>query len=234
MVSSSRTVRPSAASLSAALQALILKEGLRPGDRLPGEEALCQRFGCSRPALREALQRLKAQGLIVSRRGSGNYLADGVQAGSLRESVKIYSSLQSQGASYLELLDLRLMIEVFCVGRLAARKEAAPRKRLREKLNVMRACKNDLVAFGRADIDFHQTLVEGADHGLFSNILSGLLAGLGLRFAEATYTSPDLVEKNLKDHVAICRAVEAGQPRLAQRLLRQHLLDSRRHLEAML
>ncbi len=53
------------------LQSNILSGYYRAGDRLPSEADLCAHFGVSRPTLREALGRLAANGLIVSRRGAG-------------------------------------------------------------------------------------------------------------------------------------------------------------------
>ena len=43
-------------------------------DMLPSENELCALFGISRPVVREALQRLRADGLIESRRGSGSFV----------------------------------------------------------------------------------------------------------------------------------------------------------------
>ena len=50
------------------------KQGER---RLPSEEALCDLFSCSRQTVRAALALLEREGLIVKKRGSGSYLADG-------------------------------------------------------------------------------------------------------------------------------------------------------------
>lgn len=47
------------------------------GSRLPSENALAEEFGVSRPIVRVALARLRDEGLIVSRRGSGSYVTDG-------------------------------------------------------------------------------------------------------------------------------------------------------------
>lgn len=216
-----------------------LEEGIvsgvfAPGVCLPGEETLRRKFGCSRPAIREALQNLKARGLVVSRRGSGSYVAEAFGAKPVRESLRLYSSLQSHGRSYLELLDLRLMIESFCVLRLAGDDGREARKTLRQKLTVMKGRSKDLKAFGEADIAFHLALVEGARHDLFTNIMRGLLSGLGVRFAKETYLEADLVAKTLQDHLAICQALESGDAALARRRLRLHLEHSRRHLQKML
>ncbi|MCC5989579.1 MAG: FadR family transcriptional regulator [Pararhodobacter sp.] len=60
-----------ASTIADFLQSNILSGHYRAGDRLPSEADLCAHFGVSRPTLREALGRLSANGLIVSRRGAG-------------------------------------------------------------------------------------------------------------------------------------------------------------------
>ncbi|NEU36631.1 GntR family transcriptional regulator, partial [bacterium LRH843] len=54
------------------LETMILEGALQPGERLPPERVLAERFGVSRPSLREAVQRLAARGLLKSRQGGGN------------------------------------------------------------------------------------------------------------------------------------------------------------------
>jgi len=216
------------------LERAILEGRLAPGSRLPGEEELCVRYGSSRPAAREALQALKARGLIVSRRGSGSYVSTDAGQDPLRKSIEVYSSLQPGGQAYLELRDLRLLIETFCVANLARKDRAEERRKLRAKLDVMRASTADFAAFGEADIRFHLQIVESAGHQLFATILGGLLPGLGVRFASETYVDAALVSKNLGDHESICEALDAGRGELARQRLRKHLLDSRAHLEEVL
>ena len=45
------------------------------GDRLPGEHDLCQIFGVSRPVVRQAIQDLCCEGLLVRRHGKGTFVA---------------------------------------------------------------------------------------------------------------------------------------------------------------
>ena len=49
---------------------------LTPGERLPSEEKLCNRFEVSRTVIREAIQQLRGRGLIRTLKGSGSYIAD--------------------------------------------------------------------------------------------------------------------------------------------------------------
>ncbi len=58
-------------AIASVLQDNILTGHYSPGDRLPSEADLCAHFEVSRPTLREALGRLTARGLILSKRGAG-------------------------------------------------------------------------------------------------------------------------------------------------------------------
>jgi GntR family transcriptional regulator len=52
-----------------------LVEGARPGDPLPSEAELCERFSVSRMTVRQALQELTNDGLVERRRGQGTFVA---------------------------------------------------------------------------------------------------------------------------------------------------------------
>ena len=58
------------------LEGMILEGTLTAGARLPAERQLAEQFGVSRPSLREAIQKLVAKGMLVSRQGGGNYVAE--------------------------------------------------------------------------------------------------------------------------------------------------------------
>jgi len=58
------------------IELLILRGILRPGERLPSERELSDKFGVSRPSLREAIATLQDRGLLATRAGAGIYVAD--------------------------------------------------------------------------------------------------------------------------------------------------------------
>ena len=53
----------------------IVSGGLNVGDKLPSENEISERFGVSRPVVREALLRLRADGLITAHQGLGTFVA---------------------------------------------------------------------------------------------------------------------------------------------------------------
>lgn len=209
------------------IELAILSGRLRSGDRLPTEEELVARHGSSRPVVREAVQGLRARGLVISRRGSGSYVAADAGTRPLRESLGHYAALRADERGYTELFDLRLMVERFCIRRLALLGEAEDRARLRAALDRMKDEKNDLKRFGEADIAFHQELVAAAKHELFATIMGGLFSDLGRRFAQDSYQRVAQVGQVLFEHEAVVKAVESGDVDLAEQHLVTHLVRSR-------
>ncbi|MCX6970505.1 MAG: FCD domain-containing protein [Verrucomicrobia bacterium] len=155
-------------------------------------------------------------------------------ASGVRDMLALYSAIRKDAQSFIELMDLRLLVENFCIRRLAGSASGPGLDLLRQCLTRMEDSVDDLAKFGREDIAFHLTLIEAAGHELFSTIMRGLLPGLGVRFALETYTDAALVSRNLADHLAIFRLIKKGDGDAAEARLTKHLLDSRRHLESML
>jgi GntR family transcriptional regulator, transcriptional repressor for pyruvate dehydrogenase complex len=85
----------------------IRDEGLRPGDRLPSNRALSERFLVATPTLREALRRLEATGAVEMRHGSGVY----VRADLSRLIMVNPNRLRLDANAILELLEARELIE---------------------------------------------------------------------------------------------------------------------------
>lgn len=72
--------RASNHSLREAIALLITDDGLGPGDRLPTEARLAERFGVARSTVREALKQLEEEGLVDAVQGSGRFVSSGAAA----------------------------------------------------------------------------------------------------------------------------------------------------------
>ena len=59
-----------------ALKERINRGEWRVGDQLPAEQALCEMFGVSRTVIRQALDSLRQEGLVVRRKGRGTFVAE--------------------------------------------------------------------------------------------------------------------------------------------------------------
>src|SRR4030042_6249111 len=97
----------------------IREEKLLPGTRLPSEKDLCSQFAVSRTALREALRRLSARGLIDIRKGSGRYISE-LKIEDAINSLHLFYDLRFNSDLSLQIIEVRRLFEPE-VARLAAR-----------------------------------------------------------------------------------------------------------------
>ena len=74
----------------------ILKGQLKPGDQLPAERELAQRFGVSRTAVREAVKTLREKGLVEAYSGRGTFVTNGTSQ-AIRQSLDLDDPDQPAG-----------------------------------------------------------------------------------------------------------------------------------------
>ncbi len=87
----------------------ILKGNLKPGDQLPAERELAQRFGVSRTAVREAVKALREKGLVEAYSGRGTFITDGTSQ-AVRQSLDLMVKIgQPEGSPHLA--EVRAILE---------------------------------------------------------------------------------------------------------------------------
>jgi len=101
------------------IEEAIRQKKLIPGTKLPSEKELCAQFAVSRTALREALRRLSARGLIDIRKGSGIYIME-LKIEDAINSLHLFYDLRFNSDLILQIIEVRRLFEPE-VARLAAR-----------------------------------------------------------------------------------------------------------------
>ena len=101
------------------IEEAIRQKKLIPGTKLPSEKELCALFAVSRTALREALRRLSARGLIDIRKGSGIYVTE-LKIEDAINSLHLFYDLRFNSDLILQIIEVRRLFEPE-VARLAAR-----------------------------------------------------------------------------------------------------------------
>ncbi|WP_022964372.1 FCD domain-containing protein [Halopseudomonas pelagia] len=158
------------------LESMILEGALQPGERLPAERALAEQFGVSRPSLREAMHKLAAKGLLVSRQGGGNYVAATLGSSF---SDPLLSLLESHPEAQRDLLEFRHTLEADCAYYAAMRATDLDLQHLRNAYDALQACYDPLSATSRteegaADARFHLAIAEASHNTILLHTIRGL------------------------------------------------------------
>jgi GntR family transcriptional repressor for pyruvate dehydrogenase complex len=118
------------------IEEAIREKKLLPGQKLPTEKELCAQFAVSRTALREALRRLSARGLIDIRKGSGIYITE-LKIEDAINSLHLFYDLRFNSDLILKIIEVRRLFEPE-IARLAAR------NRTDEDIRTLRKNQSDL------------------------------------------------------------------------------------------
>jgi GntR family transcriptional repressor for pyruvate dehydrogenase complex len=143
-------------SIVRAIQDRIRRGELKAGDRLPPERQLAEMFDASRSSVREALRALELSGLVHTRHGEGNFVAETLGGASLT----LVDFLERQRASLLELSEARKLFEPYLASLAAGRATPDDLEVLRgaadEEEKRLRA--GERQAAFRADRTFHHAI----------------------------------------------------------------------------
>jgi GntR family transcriptional repressor for pyruvate dehydrogenase complex len=205
--------------VAAAIQAMIRRDRIRPGGRLPTEHDLARRFGVSRPLVREAIEALRALGIVESRPRVGLRVLPFEPEAHLDAMIPRIRTEEERAHLY----EFRRLLEP-AVLRLAARRAAdseleALERMLRRPLPPGRAA----VRAGLArDVAFHEGLWKLA-RNRFVWGLRGLLLRYFAFVEKQRRIPPPLMRRTNAQHLAIVRALRAGDVDRAVRHLERNL-----------
>ncbi|MBO5556167.1 MAG: FadR family transcriptional regulator [Oscillospiraceae bacterium] len=139
----------------------LLDGTLKPGDQIPTEVELSEKFGVARNTVRESIKILVAMGVLEIRRPVGTFVCQGFNEAMI--SPMLYGVILGRGDSYDELMDLREIMEtgtMLTVIRNASDEEIATLSRPLVALGL--ACRREAPVveevFSRDD-DFHEAMM---------------------------------------------------------------------------
>jgi GntR family transcriptional repressor for pyruvate dehydrogenase complex len=204
---------------------LISSGQLQPGDRLPAERDLAERFAVSRASIREAFRVLEIIGLIEIRPGGGTFVTN-LNIGPF---IKTIAPLFIRQASIeQDLLDFRLLIEAEAVRIAADKHLPSGLSDLKKALAAMeQAIEDDAPDLGaEADILFHQAVFACSDNYVLAKAAECVACLLenSVRLNRARIIKDSSQARALLDqHRSILAAIEARQGMLAAQAMSQHL-----------
>jgi GntR family transcriptional repressor for pyruvate dehydrogenase complex len=207
----------------------IIKGDLKPGDQLPAERELAQRFGVSRTAVREAVKALREKGLVEAYSGRGTFITDGTTQ-AVRQSLDLMVKIgQLEGST--QLAEVRSILEPEIAALAAERIQETELATMREAVAVMDRAIEDAQAYIEADLDFHLALAEGAANPIILSLLDSIVALLREQRLRI-FSVPGGPQRGQVHHKRILDAVERRDPQQAREAMREHLSQVRQDSQA--
>jgi len=112
---------------------LINLKNLEPGDKLPSERTLSEKFGVSRGNIRDAIQKLEFYGILESIPQSGTFVAD---IGIIAMNGMIEDILRLEESDFKSLVETRILLELKTAGLAAARRTKEDLKIIKNALDA--------------------------------------------------------------------------------------------------
>ena len=187
------------------LREAIMSGTLKPGQRLV-ERELCEMTGVSRPSIREALRLLEADGLVTTVPHRGPV----VSTISLDEARQLYAA--------------RAVLEGFAGRECARLRDPAVVRRIGDALTRLKAAfaEADLMTALEAKTEFYAALIGGCQNAFIERMLRPLHDRITL-LRITSMSQPKRINKSLREVTAIWRAIQNGDPDLAERCCVDHV-----------
>lgn len=207
----------------------ILREGLKPGARLPPEREMQDQFEVGRGTLREALRVLETEGLITVRPGAkgGPIVAE---PDSTRLTRLLILLLIAWGATLRDVYDARIAIEPATARMAAESPDPEQVEEMRASVAALESGVDDEGTVIKENQHFHGLIGKASGNPVlvaFSMSLVNIFDG----YAMGTHFSGKARRSVVKFHAAIAEAIAAGDPDAAEQATLDHIEDSIKFLQ---
>ena len=211
----------------ASLRDQILAGRIGAGQKLPTEGQLTETYGVSRTVIREAMASLAADGLVEPRQGAGVFVLD--------SPTQAFAAISAENgttiSNALNVLEVRMGIEIESAGLAAIRRNAAQEAKMQEAFFEFERLLGIGQPTGKTDFAFHRSIAIATNNPFYVEVLDAL----GSRTIPCDITNPwgtdsvltrDYQEGLQREHLVILRAISRGDADAARDGMRAHLSAS--------
>ena len=201
------------------IRTLINYKNLEPGDKLPSERMMSEKFGVTRTSIREAIQKLEYYGLLKSIPQSGTFVAD---IGVIALNGMIDDILQLKEPDFKSLVETRILMELKSVSYAALRRSEKELQQIKKALKAY----SDKVMKGedavQEDLLFHLAIANASGNSTLNTFMLKITPEIITNFEKYHVCDDDQAFKGIKEHEEIVQAIEIQDPKLAKAKLKKH------------
>lgn len=204
------------------IRALITSGQLNPGDRLPPERRLAEKFGVGRSVVRDAIRKLEFYGIVKTQPQSGTVIAG---MGIVALEGLITDVLNIEETDFHSLVETRVLLEVNAAGRAAQRRTEDDILHLKKALDafVKKVKLGDSAV--EEDLLFHLKIAEASGNKVLKSLMLIITPDIVKNFTTLNVCSDERADKTVQEHQEILGFIIDQNAPAAERAMRNHLED---------
>ncbi len=206
-------------SIIANIRDLINHKNLEPGDKLPSERMLSEKFEVTRSNVREAIQKLEFYGLLKSIPQSGTFVAN---IGVIAMNGMIEDILRLEDPDFKSLVETRILLELKTVRLAALRRTDKDLEKMKEALDAytQKVLKGEDAV--QEDLLFHLAIAKASGNSTMNTFMLIITPEIITNFEKYHVCDKSLATLGIEEHLSIYNAIKNQDPQLAKQKMKEH------------
>ncbi|MBJ7880613.1 FadR/GntR family transcriptional regulator [Gelidibacter salicanalis] len=197
-------------------------KNLEPGDKLPSERSLSEKFGVSRGNVREAIQKLELYGLLKSIPQSGTFVAN---IGIIALNGMIEDILRLEKPDFKSLVETRILLELKTVRLAAKRRTPEDLIQMREALDAYTKKVLNGENAVQEDLLFHLAIAKACGNSTMNTFMLTITPEIITNFEKHHVCDINVRVIGIKEHEAIFEAIKNQDPEIAKQKMKDHFRE---------
>jgi len=198
---------------------LINNKNLEPGDKLPSERTLSEKFQVSRGNVRDTIQKLEFYGLLTSIPQSGTFVAN---IGAVAMNGMIDDILRIESPDFKSLVETRILLELKTVRLAALRRTEEDLINIKQALD---AYEEKVLTGGDAvqeDLLFHLAIAKASGNTTMNIFMLTITPQIIMDFEKYHVCDKSMSLLGIEEHKEIYNAIKKQDPKLAKQKMKNH------------
>lgn len=206
-------------SIISKIKDLINYKNLEPGDKLPSERMLSEKFGVTRSNVRETIQKLEFYGILKSIPQSGTFVAN---IGVVAMNGMIDDILRLESPDFKSLVETRILLELKTVRLASLRRSDEDLKHIKNALDAYEKKVLSGEDAVQEDLLFHLAIAKASGNSTMNTFMLTITPQIIIDFEKYHVCDKNQAVLGIKEHTEIYEAIKEQNPDLAKQKMKNH------------
>jgi len=195
---------------------------INPGDRLPSERQLSEKFGIGRTYVRDAIKKLEVLGILKTNPQSGT-IVSGIEISAMEG---LFTNIIKMGENdFAHLVETRVLMECFAARQASIRRGSKDIQILEEALNQYKGKVETNLPAENEDFNFHLSIAEASQNSVIKSLMLIIIPDIIMIYRKLNVCGNGRYLKSLGEHAEILDFIIRQKPDDAEDAMKKHLKD---------